>query len=148
MIRDYKESDFSAIEEIYNVSKVDEFSAESFNVTVTPLSEDKKMFDLFHSSNIYVYEAFGVAGFIGVKENYISWLFVHPNYRSQGIGKKLVSFILSTLSGEVTLNVAKSNLVAKSLYESLGFKVAKELIGEYQENSIVVCNMVAKAKNS
>jgi ribosomal protein S18 acetylase RimI-like enzyme len=147
MIREYKESDFPGIEKIYNLSKADEFSEESFNVVVTPLSEDKKMLDLFHSSNIYIYKAVGIAGFIGVKENYISWLFVHPSYRSQGIGKKLVSFILSASNGDVTLNVARSNFIAKNMYESLGFKVTKELTGNYQENPLIVCRMVAQAKN-
>lgn len=147
MIREYEESDFSAIEKIYNLSKADEFSEESFNVAVTPLSEDKKMLDLFHSSKIYIYEDTSITGFVGVKENYISWLFVHPNYRGQSIGKKLVSYILSTLNGEVTLNVARSNFVAKTLYENLGFKVAKEVTGNYQGNLVIVCNMVAWAEN-
>ncbi len=147
MIREYKESDFIVIENIYNLSRADEFSEENFNLVVTPLSQDKKMLDLLHSSKIYIYEATDIAGFVGVKENYISWLFVHPSYRGQSIGKKLVSHILSMLSGEVTLNVARSNFVAKNLYEKLGFKVAKEVTGNYQGNLITVCNMVAWAKN-
>lgn len=147
MIREYKESDFLEIEKIYNSSKADEFSEESFNLVVTPLSEDKEMLDLLHSSKIYIYEATNMAGFVGFKGNYISWLFVRPSYRGQGIGKKLVSHILSMLSGEVTLNVVRSNFVAKNLYENLGFKVAKEVTANYQGNLIIVCNMVAWAKN-
>ena len=147
MIREYCESDFEAVERIYNLSKSDEFSEESFNVKVTHLSEDEEMLVLFHSSKIYIYESIGIAGFIGVKGNYISWLFVHPKYRSQSIGKKLVSYVLSTLSGEVTLNVARSNIIAKKLYEKLGFEVTKEFTGKYQENFVVVCRMATVKKN-
>ena len=147
MIREYRESDFPEIEKIYNLSKADEFSEERFNFSIIPLSEDKKMLDLLCSSKIYIYEDDEIAGFIGVKENYISWLFVHPNFRKQGIAKKLVSFILSTASGDVTLNVASSNLIAKTMYERLGFKITDEFTGNYQENPVVVCRMVAEAKN-
>ena len=147
MIREYKESDFSAIENIYNLSKADEFSGEDFKIVPTPLGEDKIMLEQFYSSKIYIYETAGIAGFIGVRENFISWLFVHPRCRGRGIGKKLVSFMLSALSGEVSLTVARSNLIAKKLYESLGFRVQRELTSSYQENSLVVCRMVAKAKS-
>ena len=146
MIREYKDSDFPDIEKIYNLSKADEFNEEKFDVIVTPLSDDEGMLNLLHSSQVYIYEAGGIAGFIGVKGNYISWLFVHPSYRGQGIGKKLISHVLLTLSGDVSLNVARSNSVAKGLYESLGFKVVKELAGKYQEHPVIVCNMVAPKK--
>lgn len=148
MIRKYKKSDFSAIATIYNLSKADEFIGESFDATVTPLSEDSEMLSLFHESEIYLYEIDDVVGFIGIKENYISWLFIHPGFRCQGIGKKLVLHILSMLNGEVTLNVAHSNFAAKKMYENLGFKVAKEFVGRYQGNPVIVCNMAIVLENS
>jgi hypothetical protein len=76
MIRAYKHSDFLEIENIYNLSKRDEFVGESFDVAVTPLSKDQEMLDLFHTSNVSIYEKKGIVGFAGVKDNYISWLFV------------------------------------------------------------------------
>ena len=141
MIRAYKNSDFTKIEAIYNLSKKDEFVGEDFDVLVIPLSEDQQMLDLFHGSSIFIYEKNGIVGFAGVKANYISWLFVHPDFRGQGIAKKLTLHILSTLNGEVTLSVASSNIIAITLYENLGFTVIEEFTGKYQGNPIVVCKM-------
>lgn len=146
MIREYEDSDFADIERIYNLSKADEFTKEKFDVIVTPLSDDEGMLELLNSSKVYIYEAGRIAGFIGVKKNYISWLFVDPSYRGQGIGKELMSHVLSTLSGDVSLNVARSNSVAKGLYENLGFKVVKEFTSKYQDYPVIVCNMVAPEK--
>ena len=141
MIRSYKESDFDKIEAIYDLSKKDEFSYEDFEVTVTPLSKDSEMLELFQKSKIYVYDSNGIKGFVGVKDNYISWLFVAPNFRKQQIGKKLVTYVLSKLNGNVTLSVARSNTPAINLYKNLGFKVTKEFVGQYQGNPILVCKM-------
>ena len=143
MIRAYKHSDFSAIEKLYNLSKKDEFVGESFDVAVTTLCKDQQMLDLFHTSNVYIYEKKVIVGFAGVKDNYISWLFVHPDYRGQKVGEKLALHILSTLKGEVTLNVASSNIIATALYKKLGFEVVKEFSGKYQGNPIVVFKMSA-----
>lgn len=148
MIRAYNKSDFDDIENIYNTSKIDEFKGEPFDITVTPLSKDKQMLDLFNTSEIYIYGEDKIAGFVGVKENYISWLFVHPNFRGQNVGKKLVSYALSTLNGEVTLSVAKSNIAAMSLYKSLGFSMIKEFTSKYQGNPLVVWKMGMKINNA
>lgn len=147
MIRAYKESDFSEIESIYNVSKRDEFAGEKFDVTVVPLSEDQKMLQLFRDSKIYIYEKSDIVGFAGAKGNYISWLFVHPDFRGKNIGKKLISHILSELNGEVTLNVARSNIAAINLYKDLGFDIDKEFTGKYQGNPIVGLKMSKVVKN-
>jgi len=147
MIRVYKESDFSDIESIYNASKRDEFAGEKFDVTVVPLSEDHQMLQLFRESKIYIYEKSDIVGFAGAKENYISWLFVHPDFRGMSIGKKLASHVLSELNGEVTLNVARSNISATNLYQNLGFKITKEFKGKYQGNPIAVLKMSRVVKN-
>jgi len=147
MIRAYKESDFPEIESIYNASKKDEFAGEKFDITVVPLSEDQKMLQLLRESKIYIYEKNDIIGFVGAKDNYISWLFVHPQFRRKNIGKRLISYILSELSGEITLNVARSNIAATKLYESVGFKIDNEFMGRYQGNPIVVLKMRRENKN-
>ena len=141
MIRAYKESDFSFIESIYNASKIDEFAGEKFDVTVVPLSQDQQMLELLRESKIYIYEKRDIVGFAGTKGNYISWLFVHPDFRGNNIGKKLVSHVLSELDGEVTLYVARSNTAAINLYQNFGFKIVKEFTGRYLGNPIVVLKM-------
>jgi len=140
-IRNYNSEDFERIVEIYNLSKSDEFSGESSMFEVVPLTEDKLLLKLFEESKIFVYEKGSILGFAGHKENYISWLFVHPDHRGNKIGQLLISHILSNLSGIVALNVAHSNLAAKNLYQKLGFTVKKEFEGKYQDKRIIVNRM-------
>jgi ribosomal-protein-alanine N-acetyltransferase len=51
---------------------------------------------------------------------------IDPVYRGNGVGRGLITFVLKTLSEErasiwATLEVRKSNTVAQSLYQTLGF---------------------------
>lgn len=66
-----------------------------------------------------------VVGYIGVEkildEVHIINMAVHPDYRGQGIGKRLMQHVLN--EDEVFfLEVRVSNLTAKSIYEKYGFK--------------------------
>ncbi len=79
-----------------------------------------------------------LVGFVGYKVSYISWLFVHPHFRGQGIGKKLAAYVLSKLNGETTLTVAKPNTIAINLYKSLGFILTQETTAKYQGNPIII----------
>ena len=141
MIRPYKQSDFEVVENLYNLSKADEFVGEEFDMQVIPLSKDQRMLDLFHSSEIFIYERDEVGGFVGIKGSSIVWLFVHPNCRGQTIGRELVIYALRKLKGQVTLTVAGSNEIAVSLYKSIGFSVLQESIGSYQGHSVIVYKM-------
>jgi len=140
-IRSYKSIDFEKVVEIYDLSKADEFAEEESNFKVIPLKEDGVMLKLFEESNIYVYEKDKILGFAGHKDNYISWLFVHPEHRRNKIAQTLIKYILSTVSGTISLNVAYSNLPARNLYERLGFSVKKKFEGKYQGKVIVVSRM-------
>ncbi|HEC96510.1 MAG TPA: N-acetyltransferase [Euryarchaeota archaeon] len=63
-------------------------------------------------------------------------LFVRKEYRGLGIGRKLMEAVIKrfvTKYGvrEISLEVHEKNLPAIKLYESLGFKKAKKLVGYY-----------------
>lgn len=141
MIRPYRKSDFEVVQNLYNLSKADEFVGEGFEIQVIPLSKDTRMLDLFHSSKIFIYEEDEIGGFVGIKENSIVWLFVHPNCRGQTIGRNLVLYALHKLEGQVTLTVVGSNEVAVSLYKSIGFSILQESIGNYQGHAVTVYKM-------
>ena len=141
MIRPYKGSDFEVLENLYNLSKADEFVGEGFDIQVIPLSKDQRVLDLFHSSEIFIYERDGIGGFVGIKGSSIVWLFVHPRYRGQTIGRELVLYVLRKLKGQVTLTVVGSNRVAVSLYKSVGFSILKESIGNHQGHTVIVYKM-------
>jgi len=62
-------------------------------------------------------------------------LAVHPNYRRQGIGRTLMTFLLNQIRGKkalkVFLEVRPSNQPAIALYRSLGFKTLYRRPGYY-----------------
>ena len=81
-----------------------------------------------------------VCGYIGahnvVGEVYITNVGVLPQYRGQGIGAMLVGFLKEYSHTEgadfITLEVRKSNSVARGLYAKMGFVVVGERKGFYE----------------
>jgi ribosomal-protein-alanine N-acetyltransferase len=79
-----------------------------------------------------------VVGYIGVEkildEVHIINMAVHPDYRGQGVGKRLMQHVLN--DEEVFfLEVRTSNNTAKSIYEHYGFKVINIRKGYYADGA-------------
>ena len=141
-IRTYKKSDFDIVSEIYSSSKLDELIYEKCDFKLIPLSNDKKRYGDFLSSNIYVVELNSqVVGFLGYRDNHISWLFVHPDYRGKGLGAAMIVFIKSKLKKYITLNVAASNYLVIDLYKKQGFVISDKLTSEYNGIPVNVIEM-------
>jgi len=131
-IREYIETDWESVSEIYNLSKVDEMRGSVDLAAIVPFEDDRSALHLFEHSDIIVMEIDSrIVAFAGNRNNYICWLFVHPDYRRKGIARKMLAKILEGLSGTVTLDVATCNSAARSLYESMGFTLAKICIGDF-----------------
>lgn len=76
-------------------------------------------------------------------EGHILNMTVHPDYRRRGVARKLMAFAITFMDeggvDDVYLEVRRSNLGARRLYESFGFKqsyVRKEYYGN--EDAIVM----------
>lgn len=63
-----------------------------------------------------------VAGFIGVEDKMVEMLFVHPVWRGQGIGRRLLSYAVMNLGAE-KLDVNEQNPQALGFYLRMGFEV-------------------------
>lgn len=63
-----------------------------------------------------------VAGFIGVERGKVEMLFVHPAWRGQGIGRRLLTYAVTTL-GATELDVNEQNPQAIGFYRRMGFEV-------------------------
>jgi len=82
-----------------------------------------------------------VVGYLGfwfiVDEAHISTFAVHPGYRRNGYGRRLLTHALSQASSlgaeMVSLEVRASNQAAVKLYESFGFGVTGRKTGYYQD---------------
>lgn len=92
-------------------------------------------------------EIIGYTGLFSVfEEGHITTLAVKPEYQGQGVGTMLILNLLeSSLSKGVkrfTLEVRKSNLSARRLYEKFGFQemgVRKRYYRDNDEDAIVFC---------
>ena len=140
-IRKFSSTDFPAILEIYARSKLDELKFEDGEFDLVPLDQDPERLARFKESDAYVCEMGDTVGFAASYGTSISFLFVHPMARGQGVGKCLLEFMLQRIPGTVTLNVAKSNVVAKRLYGNYGFKVVSEFQAMYSGLKVLANTM-------
>jgi ribosomal protein S18 acetylase RimI-like enzyme len=136
-IRPYIASDWESVCLVYGLAKPDELRGSVESSAILPLNEDAEMKALFQASKVQVAEQAGrVLGFVGTRGNFITWLFVHPAHRRQGVAVSLLHHVLERLHGVITLNVAKLNQPALRLYERLGFTTEREFVGNFNGREV------------
>lgn len=146
-IRKFRKNDYPAILDIYSKSKLDELRLEEKEFELLSLENDKYRLTELKESDIYVYEDEGVIGYGALFGLEIRALFVHPSYRGKGVGKSLLEFLLSKVTGSVILYVAKNNAPAKKVYKNYGFEVTNEFQTTYNEKEVLANKMVRNEIN-
>jgi putative acetyltransferase len=142
-IRAYLQDDLPVIFEIYRHSKLDELKFEDKIFTLLPLEKDTARLSGLMESDIYVYQEHGlISGYGAICGNEIRALFVHPEFRNKGIGKKLLEFLLSLIQGQPCLYVASSNQRAKRLYQLYGFNITDTFETTYNQVPVIAQKMV------
>lgn len=114
--------DYSRVVEVWEASvrATHEFVTEADIEVIRPLVRDG-LPDVPHL--LCVRERTGeVAGFIGVENRKVEMLFVHPAWRGKGIGRRLLSYAVTTL-GATELDVNEQNPQAIGFYLRMGFEV-------------------------
>lgn len=132
--RPMTKDDIDAVLEIENLSFSIPWSKEAFLMEI----KDNKC------ARYVVAEADGkVAGYGGfwivIDEGHITNIAVHPDYRSMGIGLKIVEALIDIAKKNaitaMTLEVRESNTIAQHLYARFGFRPLGRRKGYYQDNS-------------
>lgn len=141
-IRPYREQDYREVLGIYAQSKLDELRFERTQFALLPLEEDRVRHLGLFESTIYVYEEDEILGYGAIYDTEIRALFVKPDGRGRGIGSSLLKFLLTRLSGTVSLNVVKSNTPALHLYSKHGFSTVREFECDYNGQQVVAVEMV------
>jgi ribosomal protein S18 acetylase RimI-like enzyme len=132
-LRAYRSDDWTAVCAIYNLSKPEELLGVVDRGSIIPLEADSDMQMLFRGSQILVAEDLDrIAGFGGHRGSFITWLFVHPEFRRRGVATALIREMLVWLQRPITLNVMAGNIPARALYERIGFSIEREFQGHFQ----------------
>jgi len=63
-----------------------------------------------------------VAGFVAVADNKVEMLFIHPDFRGQGVGRRLLIHAIESM-GATGLDCNEQNEQALGFYRRMGFEV-------------------------
>lgn len=111
----------------------------------TPWTRESFLFELRHNPfawNVVARLEGRVVGYVSAwrtdRELRINNIAIRPDARGRGLGRELLGWLLreATARGcrEASLEVRPSNRVARSLYESFGFREVSRRRGYYQDN--------------
>ncbi len=128
-IRDMREDDLPQVIEIEHISFSTPWSEESF---LTEISNPLSLCLVATKGSLII--GYICGGYV-MDEGHILDLAVRPEFRRRGVAKRLVRHMLGKLylcgCKEVFLEVRASNMAARNLYESLGFRMAGLRRGYY-----------------
>lgn len=78
---------------------------------------------IFDNIKVYIIrEENVIAGMLGLIDDEIAMLFLHPNYFGKGIGKQLINYAIN-IHGACKVEVNEQNPQAVGFYQHMGFKV-------------------------
>lgn len=139
MIREMNTEDLAVVSEIEKMCFTMPWSRDGFEAA---LSMQGNVFIVYEKND----EILGYCGYYGVlDEAEITNVAVHPDMRNRGIGRDMVSALLSKANKagikRVLLEVRESNDLAIHLYEELGFKklgIRKDFYEQPRENAYIM----------
>jgi putative acetyltransferase len=135
MIRKYIEKD---IEEIMNVwIQASNLAHPFLDYAFAEKSENDIRNIYMPIAETWVYEENNsVIGFISMIGNEIGGLFVLPDSQSNGIGTKLVDFILH-IHKELEVEVFEKNVIGRAFYDKYGFEQIKKYFHTESNNEVL-----------
>lgn len=116
-----------------DLSKISDFMIGFFEPTnVKEIADITDKMKLLEDIKIGVYfieykgQPIGMARYSGKTKNYIdiTTVYIDPNYRGKGFGKKLMAYMIENIISDNKIPVTQTsslNLIARKTYESLGF---------------------------
>lgn len=129
-IRNYRESDFDAIERIHDAGRRTELRLAGLEEAFLPLRIAAEREGLFEYPGLFVAEANGsVVGFAACSEDELAWLYVDVSLFRRGIGRQLAEYALKNFPGIHSIEALVGNEPAKCLYETW----VSKLFGSFPE---------------
>lgn len=123
MIRKMQPEEIEVVSDIWLQGNLEAHSFVQRNYWIDNLNSVKEQ---FKEADIYVFvDKDQIVGFAGLQGDYLAGIFVKREYRSRGIGRKLLDYLKQEYS-ELSLDVYAKNIQAKKFYLRNGFKVIHE----------------------
>jgi len=120
-IRAYHDDDWPLICQIHDLARPDELLGSCDPRAFVPIEQDAEVEHLRLCQKQVAILNDLVVGFVGIDEGYLGWLYVHPDYYGQGIGRKLLQTGLKLINGIAWTIALAGNTRAVDLYQSEGF---------------------------
>jgi len=128
--REYQDEDWKAICQIHDRARPDELIGSCDPRGFIPIEQDKEVEELKSCWKYVAIEDNQVAGFVGVDDKYLAWLYIDPIHYGKGIGRELLKVGLQKIGDGAWTIVLDGNQKAIKLYESVGFREVKRFPGE------------------
>ena len=137
IIRDYKQQDWSRIEEIHNSARKIELHLAGLDDAFVPLEQAAVNEGLFDYTVCVALINDNVVGFVAYSDDEIAWLYVAPDSMRQGVGKSLVMHVIeNTTQRPLGLEVLAGNNPTLHLYEAMGFETTETCSGVIPGNEL------------
>lgn len=91
-----------------------------------PMEEVARDDEFFDSLTVVANERTEIVGFASWNEDYISWLYVHPEFHGRGIGRSLITAVLDRIGPDAWTNTMGGNEVSIGLFKSVGMELVFE----------------------
>ncbi|MCF4099963.1 GNAT family N-acetyltransferase [Maritalea mediterranea] len=133
IIRAFRDPDWPAICAIHNAARKVELRAVRLpDHAYLPLQKSH-IAEGFLSNRIIVAECpinNEIKGFAAFRPRELTWLYVAPNHFGEGVGQRLISYILETTERPLDVQMLDGNKRAQRLYENMGFRPLKRTRGK------------------
>ncbi|MCJ7715917.1 MAG: GNAT family N-acetyltransferase, partial [Anaerolineales bacterium] len=121
LIRTYQPADWQSICQIHDLARPDELLGSCDPKAFIPIEQDQEVEHLTLCKKMVAITPDRIAGFIGVDQGFIGWLYVHPDYYGQRMGRELLQQGLKLTTEKAWTIALAGNSRALSLYQSEGF---------------------------
>jgi ribosomal protein S18 acetylase RimI-like enzyme len=128
-IRPYESDDWQAIAAIHDAARLLELRMTVGEEAFLSLAETAENEGLFTGELWVATEDDRVVGFVALRDDEITWLYVDPAHHRQGIGRALFSHAANRCGTVVRVETLAGNEPALALYLSEGFDLVETKTG-------------------
>jgi ribosomal protein S18 acetylase RimI-like enzyme len=133
-IRPYESGDWQAIAAIHDAARVVELRLTVGEDAFLSLAETAENEGLFSGELWVATNDERVVGFVAVRGDEITWLYVDPAYHRRGFGRALLAHAVARCGPVARTEALVGNNPALALYRSAGFEVAETRSGRLTGN--------------